>query len=138
NRTEMAAELKSSTSAPSSQPTPGGFVHLHVHTQYSLLQGAIQHEDLIDRAAELGMPAIAITDTNNLFGAIDFYLKAKEKSVKPIIGCDIWYLEQGYAGAQAAAAQAAASGPASQNFKPKFHQLVFLCRDLAGYRNLCK
>ncbi len=121
--------------APGNAPA---FVHLHVHTQYSLLQGALHVEDLLARVAEFGMPAVAITDTNNLFGAIDFYMQAKDKKIKPIIGADIWYLEQGYTGAQAAAAQAAASGPASQNFRPKFHNLVLLAKDLAGYRNLCK
>jgi DNA polymerase-3 subunit alpha len=114
------------------------FIHLHTHSQYSLLQGAIQVEDLVAKVAELGQPAVALTDTNGLFGAIDFYLKARAAKIKPIIGADIWYLEQGYAGAQAAAALAAASGPASQNFRPKFHSLVLLAKNLAGYRNLCK
>ena len=89
-----------------------GFIHLHVHTQYSLLQGAIHVEDLLAKVAEEGMPAVAITDTNNLFGAIDFYTQAKAKGVKPIIGCDVWYLEQGYVGAQQAAVAAAASAAA--------------------------
>ncbi|MBS1961373.1 MAG: DNA polymerase III subunit alpha [Bdellovibrionales bacterium] len=114
------------------------FVHLHTHSQYSLLQGAIQMEDLVDEVAKLGQSAVALTDTNNLFGAIDFYLKAKEKGIKAIIGADVWYLEGGYPGAQQAAAQAAAAGPASQNFRPKFHPLVLLAKDLTGYRNLCK
>ena len=114
------------------------FVHLHTHSQYSLLQGAVQVEDLLAKVAEHGQTAVALTDTNNLFGAIDFYMKARELKVKPIIGADVWYLEQGYTGAQAAAAAAAASGPASQNFRPKFHPLVLLAKDLAGYRNLCK
>ncbi len=114
------------------------FIHLHVHTQYSLLQGAIHVEDLLENVKKLGMPAVAITDTNNLFGAIDFYLQAKDQGIKPIIGADVWYLEQGYAGAQAAAVQAAASGPASQNFRPRFHPLVLIAKNLEGYRNLCK
>ncbi len=114
------------------------FVHLHVHTQYSLLQGAIHVEDLISAVSEFGMSAVAITDTNNLFGTIDFYNEARNKKIKPIIGCDVWYLEGGYAGAQQAATSAAANGPASQNFRPKFHNLVLLCKDLAGYKNLCK
>lgn len=115
-----------------------GFVHLHVHSQYSLLQGAIQMEDLVAEVARLGQPAVALTDTNNLFGAIDFYGEARGAKIKPIIGADLWYLERGYTGAQAAAVLAAASGPASQNFRPKFHPLVLLAKDLAGYRNLCK
>lgn len=114
------------------------FVHLHVHSQYSLLQGAIHMEDLVSAVSDFGMSAVAVTDTNNLFGAIDFYTQARGKKIKPIIGCDVWYLELGYVGAQQAAVAAAASGPASQNFRPKFHNLVLLCKDLAGYRNLCK
>jgi DNA polymerase-3 subunit alpha len=69
---------------------------------------------------------------------MDFYLQAKSKGLKPIIGCDAWYLEQGYAGAQAAASLASAGGPSAQSFRPKFHNLVLLAKDLAGYRNLCK
>jgi DNA polymerase III subunit alpha len=113
------------------------FVHLHVHTQYSLLQGAIHVEDLVARVAELQMGAVAVTDTNNLFGAIDFYLKAKEKGIKPIIGCELWYHPEGYAGAQAQAAAAQMTAQTQANFKPKFFQLVILCKDLQGYRNLC-
>ena len=56
------------------------FVHLHVHTQYSLLEGAIHVENLFERITKLQMKAVAITDTNNLFGAIDFYKKAKKKN----------------------------------------------------------
>src|SRR5690348_2490135 len=72
-----------------------GFVHLHVHTQYSLLQGAIQTDALFGRVKELGMDAIAITDTHNLFGAIDFYLEAQKAGVKPIIGCEVFYAPDG-------------------------------------------
>lgn len=114
------------------------FVHLHVHTQYSLLQGAIHVEDLLSNIAQMQMPAVAITDTNNLFGAVDFYLQAKAKNVKPILGIEAWYFETGYAGAQAQAATVAATGGSSQNFKPKFFQLVLLCKNLKGYQNLCR
>ena len=71
------------------------FVHLHVHTQYSLLEGAIQTDQLFDRVVAQGMKAIAITDTHNLFGAIDFYLSAKKAGVKPIIGCEVIYAPEG-------------------------------------------
>lgn len=134
----MSTEVNlNSTNAPA-EVADHDFAHLHVHTQYSLLQGAIHVEDLLSETAKLGMRSVAITDTNNLFGAIDFYLQAKKMNIRPIIGIDAWYLEGGYAGAQANAAAAAASGPASQNFKPKFHNLVLLCKDLRGYQNLCK
>ena len=56
------------------------FVHLHLHTEYSLLDGAVRIDKLMDRVAELGMPAVAMTDHGNLFGAIEFYQKAKAKA----------------------------------------------------------
>lgn len=66
------------------------FVHLHLHTAYSLLDGMIRTKELAARAAELGMPAVAMTDHGNLFGAIDFYQKCKKEGVKPILGCEIY------------------------------------------------
>jgi len=113
------------------------FVHLHVHTQYSLLEGAIRIEPLFERVRALQMRAVAITDTNNLFGAIDFYLAAKAAGVKPIIGCEILYAPQGRAQALAPAS-AGAAGQVAKTIAPRFHHLVLLCKDLAGYRNLCK
>jgi DNA polymerase-3 subunit alpha len=107
------------------------FTHLHVHTQYSLLQGAIQTDNLFGRVKELGMESIAITDSHNLFGAIDFYLKAKDAGVKPIIGCEIFFAPNGRVTA------AAAGGPQAQN-TCKVHHLVLLCKDLKGYQNLCQ
>jgi DNA polymerase-3 subunit alpha len=66
------------------------FVHLHLHTEYSLLDGAVRIKKLMDRVAELGMPAVAMTDHGNLYGAIDFYQKAKAKKINPIIGCEAY------------------------------------------------
>ena len=109
------------------------FVHLHVHTTYSMLQGAIHIEGLLERVQALGMKSVAITDTNNLFGAMDFYLKAKKAGIKPIIGCEILYAPNG----RAAALQPPAAG-AQQQYVPKFHHLTLLCRDLVGYQNLCQ
>lgn len=63
------------------------FVPLHLHTQYSLLDGAIRIAPLLEAAHEYRMPAIAITDHGNLFGAIEFYRKAMKSGIKPIIGC---------------------------------------------------
>ncbi|CAB4857115.1 unannotated protein [freshwater metagenome] len=71
------------------------FVHLHVHTEYSMLDGAARVKDLVTQAAELGMPAIAMTDHGNLFGAFDFYKKAKAAGIKPIIGLEGYYAPQG-------------------------------------------
>ena len=64
-----------------------GFVHLHVHTEYSLLDGACRISDIMDRAKELGQTAIAITDHGVMYGVIDFYKAAKAAGIKPIIGC---------------------------------------------------
>ena len=66
------------------------FIHLHLHSQYSLLDGAIKFNDLFTKAKEYEMSSIAITDHGNLFGAYEFYQKAKEFSIKPIIGCEIY------------------------------------------------
>ena len=66
------------------------FVHLHLHTAYSLLDGMIRTKELAARAAELGMPAVAMTDHGNLFGAIDFYQACLKAGVKPILGCEIY------------------------------------------------
>ncbi len=64
------------------------FVHLHVHTQYSLLDGACRIKNLIQKAVDYKMPALGITDHGNLFGAIDFYQTATAMGVKPVIGCE--------------------------------------------------
>ena len=69
---------------------PKPFVHLHLHTQYSLLDGAIKHAPLFERAKSLGMPAVAQTDHGNLFGTIEFYEAALANGVKPIIGCEVY------------------------------------------------
>ena len=75
---------------------PGGsgskddFVHLHVHTEYSMLDGASLLDGLFSRVAELDMPAVAMTDHGNLHGAFDFYAKAKKHGVKPIIGIEAY------------------------------------------------
>ncbi|MDP4995075.1 MAG: DNA polymerase III subunit alpha [Akkermansiaceae bacterium] len=75
------------------------FVHLHLHTAYSLLDGMIRTKELAARAAELGMPAVAMTDHGNLYGAIDFYQKCKKAGVKPILGCEIYLAPFGARGA---------------------------------------
>src|SRR5512139_1357989 len=69
---------------------PADFVHLHVHSEYSLLDGAAQLEKLVAKARELGFPALALTDHGNLFGAIDFYDACRKAAVKPIVGCELY------------------------------------------------
>ncbi len=100
------------------------FVHLHVHTQYSMLDGAIRLDDLLDRCREYGMEAVAITDHGVMFGALEFYTKARAAGIKPIVGCE-FYL--------------AADGRHSRKRSGggNFH-LVLLAMDKTGYRNLLK
>src|SRR4030042_4427933 len=66
------------------------FIHLHVHSQYSLLDGAIRFEDLFDLAKKYRMDALALTDHGNMFGSIEFYQKAIQHGIKPIVGCEVY------------------------------------------------
>ncbi|HVP37974.1 MAG TPA: DNA polymerase III subunit alpha [Candidatus Saccharimonadales bacterium] len=102
------------------------FVHLHVHSDYSLLDGACQLGPLARRVAELGMPAVAVTDHGNLFGAVEFYEEARAHGVKPILGCEVYV----------------SPGPRTEKVKGEtgetsFH-LVLLARDEQGYHNLIR
>lgn len=103
------------------------FVHLHVHTQYSLLDGAIRIGDLVERAKEYRMPAMAITDHGNMFGALEFYSKAHAAGVKPIIGCEVYVAPASRHDKSGASSSGDASG-----------HLVLLCKNRTGYRNLCR
>jgi DNA polymerase III subunit alpha len=103
------------------------FVHLHLHTDYSLLDGAIQIKPLSNRVAELGMPACAMTDHGNMFGAISFYNAMKNNGVKPIIGCET-YITRGNR------KDKAASAPGE---KANFH-LILLAQNYEGYQNLVR
>ena len=107
------------------------FAHLHVHTQFSLLDGANKVGPLIDHAKASGMDAIAITDHGNMFGAVEFFKKAKEKGVKPIIGCEA-YLAPGKRTDRTQIAK-------SDDFENggNFH-LILLAQNKIGYRNLCR
>jgi DNA polymerase-3 subunit alpha len=103
------------------------FVHLHVHSDYSLLDGACRIDQLTDRAGELGMSALALTDHGNLFGAIDFYTSAKEKGIKPLVGCEL-YLSEG--------SRLEKQGRSDEG-RSIFH-LGLLARNIEGYQNLLK
>lgn len=100
------------------------FVHLHVHTEYSLLDGASRIEDLIGRAKELGMPAIAITDHGCMYGAVDFYKQALKQGIKPIIGCEVYVAPRSRLEKSAGADTEA------------YYHLVLLAENEKGYRNL--
>ena len=104
-------------------------VHLHVHTEYSLLDGAIRIGDLLKRALELGHKAVAVTDHGALFGAIELYLKAKDKGLKAIIGSEVFH-----SGTVATKELAKSLG---QTTPPTFH-LVLLATSLEGYKHLIK
>ncbi len=101
------------------------FVHLHVHTQYSLLDGAIRIDPLIERAAAFGMGAVAITDHGTMFGAVEFYEKMKKAGIKPIIGCECYL------------APRRRTDKTAEDAKGMSH-LVLLAENMEGYRNLCK
>ena len=78
------------TAAATERSGDGGFVHLHVHTEYSMLDGAARLKDMFDRCVQAGMPAVAMTDHGNLYGAYDFWAKATKAGVKPIIGIEAY------------------------------------------------
>ena len=103
------------------------FVHLHVHSEYSLLDGAIRMEQLVEKAASLGMPAIALTDHGNLFGAVEFYQAAEKAKVKPIIGCEI-YVAPG----------SMHDKKTNNGGKDAAFHMTLLAADDEGYRNLVK
>ena len=101
------------------------FVHLHVHSEYSLLDGACRIDGMMDRVKELGQTAIAITDHGVMYGCIEFYKAAKAAGVKPIIGCEVYV--------------------ARRNMSDRVHgidndpyHLVLLCKNRQGYENLCR
>jgi DNA polymerase-3 subunit alpha len=102
------------------------FAHLHVHSQYSMLDGAIRVQELVSRVAELGMKAVALTDHNNMHGAIDFYKKAKAAGVKPILGCELGFTFPG--------ADKKVDGKGVD--RTPAHHMVLLARNLTGYKNL--
>lgn len=99
------------------------FVHLHNHTEYSLLDGACRIKDLVAQAKELDMPALAITDHGVLYGAVDFYREAKKQGIKPIIGCEVYVAPRSRLDREA-------------RLDANQYHLVLLCRDETGYRNL--
>ncbi len=95
-----------------------GFVHLHVHSEYSLVDSTIRIDELVAACVAAGMPAVALTDQSNLFAAVKFYQAAELAGIKPIIGCDVWVAD-----------------PADLD-KPT--RLTLLCQNLDGYRNLSR
>ena len=101
------------------------FVHLHVHTEYSLLDGACRIDGIMDRVKELGQSAVAITDHGVMYGCIDFYKAAKAAGVKPIIGCEVYVARRSMA-------------DRVHGIDNDSYHLVLLCENRKGYENLCK
>ena len=101
------------------------FTHLHVHTQYSILDGAADIAVLINKAKEYGMDSLAITDHGNMYGAMEFYEKATKQGIKPIIGCETYV------------ADGTRFEKNGKEDRSGYH-LILLAKNLVGYRNLCK
>ncbi len=105
--------------------TEPDFVHLHVHTQYSLLDGAIRIDPLFERVVDFGMDAVAVTDHGTMFGALEFYNKATKAGIKPIIGCECYLAPR----------RLSDKTPLD---KTRTSHLILLSENQEGYRNLCK
>ncbi|RLB77958.1 MAG: DNA polymerase III subunit alpha, partial [Deltaproteobacteria bacterium] len=103
------------------------FVHLHVHTEYSLLDGAIRIPKMLEKAWSLGMDSVAITDHGNMFGAVQFFDQARKSGIKPILGCEV-YLAPGDRRDRSTASN---GGPSS-------YHLILLVMDDTGYKNLSR
>ncbi len=101
------------------------YIHLHNHSEYSILDGALAIDALVDAAWTNKMPALALTDHGNIFGAVSFFRKAKEKGIKPILGCELYLAPESHL-----EKKPAGKGPGH------FH-LIFIVKDGKGYRNLC-
>ena len=100
------------------------FVHLHNHSDYSLLDGASKIDQMVETAVSMGMPALALTDHGNLFGAIQFYNTARKRNIKPIIGCEVYVAKED---------RRKKTGGGDQS-----NHLVLLASNLRGYQNLSK
>jgi DNA polymerase-3 subunit alpha len=97
------------------------FVHLHTHSEYSLLDGAASIQGLMDRTVELGMPALGLTDHGAMYGAVDFHKAARQAGIKPVIGCEVYFTT---------------GSRLDRGGKPSLYHLLLLARDQDGYRNL--
>ncbi|EUJ10083.1 DNA-directed DNA polymerase III PolC [Methylophilaceae bacterium 11] len=100
------------------QPITPAFVHLRCHSEYSVLDGIVRIDDYVKAAKQDAMPALALTDLSNLFGAIKFYKAARSAGIKPLVGCDVWI--------------------ENTTNRDQAHRVLFLVQNLVGYRHLCE
>ncbi len=100
------------------------FAHLHVHSEYSLLDGACRIDDLVRRVKELGQTAVAVTDHGVMFGAVTFYKAAKAAGIHPVIGCEVYVAPRGMEDRE-------------YGLDNEARHLVLLCENETGYKNLC-
>jgi len=103
------------------------FVHLHLHSQYSLLDGAIRIDDLVAKAKAYGMPAVAVTDHGAMFGALEFYLACQKEGIRPVIGAEVYV-----------APDSRHNRDYANSNVPTSNHLILLCENLQGYRNLSR
>ncbi len=108
------------------------YVHLHNHTHYSLLDGALKVDELVHAAVENKMPAVGLTDHGVMFGAIEFYKKAKKAGIKPIIGCEVYILTKG------SRFEKSTQTTESGGKRGAYHHMILLAKNLQGYKNLIK
>ena len=99
-------------------PPPPVFVHLRLHSEYSVVDGIVRIDEAVEKAAADAMPALALTDLSNLFGLVKFYQEARNKGIKPVVGCDVWI--------------------SNENDRDKPGRILLLCQSYAGYLLLCR
>ena len=104
------------------------FVHLHVHSEYSLLDGAVRIKDLVRKAVEFEMPAVALTDHGCMYGIIEFYNCAKKAGIKPLLGCEVYIAPNGRFDKQAR----------KNSDNDYFYHLTLIAENIKGYKNLMK
>ena len=114
------------------------FVHLHVHTDYSLLDGACEITQLLDTTSRLGMPAVAVTDHGNLFAAANFFYEANKRDVKPIIGCEVYVAKGSRLDRGEKVGPVAQNGVDGEPGMRGSNHLLLLCESNEGYQNLIK